>query len=63
MGASCFIGRCKSTEPRNTTNHILVKNGCSIDPYEYWLWDGIHPTEPMHGFLAELWLKAVADIL
>ena len=42
---------------------ILKENGCGIDPYEYWLWDGIHPTEAMHSLLAELWLEAVADIL
>ena len=29
----------------------------------YWLWDGIHPTEAMHGYLAELWLEAAKDIL
>ena len=33
------------------------------DPYRYWMWDGIHPTEPMHVFLAELWLEAEELIL
>lgn len=45
------------------TAPVLKENGCGIDPYEYWLWDGIHPTEAMHSFLAELWLEAVGDIL
>ena len=42
---------------------ILKENGCDADPYEYWLWDGIHPTEAMHGVLAELWLDAAKYIL
>lgn len=41
----------------------LAENGCNIDPYAYWLWDGVHPTEAMHGFLAELWLDAAKNIL
>jgi len=34
-----------------------------IDPYRYWLWDGIHPTEAMHSVLAEWWLEAADSIL
>ena len=45
------------------TAPLLAASGCDIDPDEYWLWDGVHPTEPMHSFLAELWLEAVSDIL
>ena len=45
------------TEPK------LTESGCPTDPYAYWLWDGVHPTEPMHGYLAELWMEAVAEIL
>ena len=41
----------------------LTDAGCDRDPLAYWLWDGIHPTEPMHAFLAELWLDGAADIL
>lgn len=41
----------------------LAAAGCDTDPNAYWLWDGIHPTEPMHAFLAELWLEATKDIL
>lgn len=41
----------------------LLKNGCSTDPYAYWLWDGVHPTEPCHWFLAEKWLETAAPLL
>ena len=45
------------------TKDVLTQNGCDTDPYEYWLWDGVHPTEPMHGVLADMWLEAAKDIL
>ena len=35
----------------------------STDPYAYWLWDGIHPTETMHAFLANLWLEGTSEII
>ncbi len=41
----------------------LIENGCPTDPNAYWLWDGVHPTEAMHGVLAELWLEMAKDIL
>ena len=41
----------------------LALNGCTIDPNAYWLWDGIHPTEAMHGFISELWLDATNNLL
>ena len=41
----------------------LEKFDCPVERNAYWLWDGIHPTEPMHDFLAELWLEAAKDIL
>ena len=41
----------------------LTAAGCDTDPCAYWLWDGVHPTEPMHAFLAQLWLEATKDIL
>ena len=41
----------------------LCANGCDIDPMKYWLWDGVHPTEALHGVIAELWLEATKDIL
>ena len=37
--------------------------GWKGNPDGYWLWDGIHPTEPTHALLAELWLEAAEDIL
>ena len=42
---------------------ILKENGCDIDPIAYWLWDGVHPTEPLHEYLAELWLEAAKPVL
>ena len=45
------------------TAPILEEAGCPVDPCAYWLWDGVHPTEPMHDLLAELWLEAAKDIL
>lgn len=45
------------------TAKTLSDNGCDIDPYAYWLWDGIHPTEAMQGFIAELWLDATKELL
>lgn len=41
----------------------LEEAGCPTDPCTYWLWDGVHPTEPTHDFLSELWLEAAKDIL
>ena len=26
---------------------------------EYWVWDGVHPTENGHGLIARQWMKAV----
>lgn len=45
------------------TAPILAENGCNVDPCAYWLWDGVHPTEPLHAFLADLWLEAAETIL
>ena len=42
---------------------ILKANGCDTDPNAYWLWDGVHPTEAMHGVLAQLWLDATKNVL
>ena len=41
----------------------LKANGCDVDPMAYWLWDGVHPTEAMHGVLAQLWLDATKNVL
>jgi lysophospholipase L1-like esterase len=45
------------------TAPILAERGCDIDPMKYWLWDGVHPTEAFHYYLAELWLEAAKEIL
>jgi phospholipase/lecithinase/hemolysin len=45
------------------TAPILTERGCDIDPMKYWLWDGVHPTEAFHYYLAELWLEAAKEIL
>lgn len=45
------------------TAPLLTVNGCGTAPCAYWMWDGIHPTEPLHHYLAELWLDAAKDIL
>lgn len=42
---------------------LLAVNGYTSSPASYWLWDNVHPTEAMHGFLAELWLEAAKPIL
>lgn len=41
----------------------LSANGWEGDPGTFWLWDGIHPTEQMHHFLAELWLEGARNLL
>lgn len=45
------------------TAPVLIANGWEEDPNAYWLWDGIHPTEQMHGYMADLWLDAAKEIL
>lgn len=45
------------------TADTLKAAGWEREPGEYWLWDGIHPTEQLHGYIAELWLEASAEIL
>lgn len=45
------------------TKKIIIENDISIDPYKYWLWDGIHATEAMHMFIAEQWIKTFNEIM
>ena len=45
------------------TAPILIANGSDTDPNAYWMWDGIHPTESLHHYMAELWLEAAAPLL
>ncbi len=28
-------------------------------PANFWLWDGIHPSQPGHAFMAQVWRRAV----
>ena len=45
------------------TTSIFTQTNSEMDPYAYWLWDGVHPTEAMHDVLADLWLKGAESIL
>lgn len=45
------------------TAPVLMAEGWDKDACAYWLWDGVHPTEPMHNFLADLWLQATEGYL
>ena len=45
------------------TAPTLAANGWAENPAAYWMWDGVHPTEPLHHFLAEIWLEAAGAIL
>jgi len=42
---------------------VLASSDCPIDPCAYWLWDGVHPTEPMHWYIAQRWLEAAVPLL
>ena len=39
----------------------LISNGWQRDAAEYWFWDGVHPTEPLHAVLADMWIGATKD--
>ena len=41
----------------------FARDGIDLDPMAYWLWDGVHPTEPMHSYLADLWLEGAAGLI
>lgn len=32
---------------------------CKAAPANFWLWDGIHPSQPGHAFMAQVWRRAV----
>ncbi len=36
---------------------------CAVREKEYWLWDGVHPTEAGHGVIAFEWMKRAESIL
>ena len=33
-----------------------------IAPSDYWLWDGVHPTEAGHELILREWLKGFATV-
>ncbi len=41
----------------------VKEQGYEGDCNAYWLWDGVHATEPMHAFMAGLWLDAFNKIM
>jgi lysophospholipase L1-like esterase len=36
---------------------------CKRHNPEYWIWDGIHPTENGHGLIADEWIRATKQII
>ena len=34
---------------------------CKLAPAEYWLWDGVHPTQMGHELIARAWLEAFEE--
>ncbi len=57
-----FVSLQKEIEElaENTSSAL---SSAGTDPYTYWLWDGVHPTEPLHWFISEKWLEAAKDLL
>ena len=45
------------------TAAVFARDMIDLDPMAYWLWDGVHPTEPMHCVIADLWLAGAGDPL
>ncbi len=41
----------------------LFDEVCAAKEAEYWVWDGIHPTENGHGLIAKRWLDCVGEML
>lgn len=36
-----------------------IDKACKAAPANFWLWDGIHPSQPGHAMMAQVWRKAV----
>jgi lysophospholipase L1-like esterase len=36
-----------------------IDKACKAAPANFWLWDGIHPSQPGHAMLAQAWRRAV----
>ncbi len=36
-----------------------IDKACKAAPANFWLWDGIHPSQPGHAMMAQVWRRAV----
>jgi len=36
-----------------------IDKACKAAPANFWLWDGIHPSQPGHALMAQVWRRAV----
>ncbi len=36
-----------------------IDKACKAAPGNFWLWDGIHPSQPGHALMAQVWRRAV----
>lgn len=41
----------------------MFDEACTKCQPEYWVWDGIHPTENGHGLIAKQWIKYTKRML
>lgn len=41
----------------------VMNDACKRAPFDYWMWDGIHPTVPGHELLARQWIREVSKKL
>jgi lysophospholipase L1-like esterase len=37
----------------------VFDRACERAPFDYWIWDGVHPTVPGHELMAREWIKQV----
>ena len=37
----------------------VFNRACEKAPYDYWIWDGVHPTVPGHELMAREWINQV----
>lgn len=37
----------------------VFDKACERAPFDYWIWDGVHPTVPGHELMAREWIKQV----
>ena len=36
-----------------------IDKACKAAPANFWLWDGIHPSQPGHALMAQVWRRHV----